>query len=220
MYDLTERQEQRGLTLGKHHPYVTSRSVPAVYVVDASMRVLFQRGDPSERRSECLTAGTSLPPLVEESVRRLAQAREAMFPKPDSLASAHSNSLVVRVIWLAGTGAEAMAVLVERLRIRDHLNNVRVRYGLSPRESDVLRLLVEGATNAEIGKRLHIAESTAVFHVKRMLLKMQARNRTEARLESYRLTGREPRRAACNKRGKEAVFIRASARIGPVRVGE
>ena len=51
---------------------------------------------------------------------------------------------------------------------------------LSRRELEVLALIAEGDTNAEIAERLVIAPSTVESHVKRILRKLGARNRTEA----------------------------------------
>lgn len=51
---------------------------------------------------------------------------------------------------------------------------------LSPREREVLDLLVTGATNATIARRLFIAESTAKAHVRHILKKLNATNRAEA----------------------------------------
>jgi DNA-binding NarL/FixJ family response regulator len=52
--------------------------------------------------------------------------------------------------------------------------------GLSTREREVLALLAEGATNAEIATRLVISATTVQSHVKHILRKLGARNRTEA----------------------------------------
>jgi DNA-binding NarL/FixJ family response regulator len=51
---------------------------------------------------------------------------------------------------------------------------------LTKREVEVLGLMAAGATNAEIADRLVISESTAKSHVKHILRKFDARNRTEA----------------------------------------
>ena len=57
---------------------------------------------------------------------------------------------------------------------------------LSPRELEVLALIAEGASNAEIAARLMIAETTAQTHVKNLLRKLGVRNRTEAALRYLR----------------------------------
>ncbi|MBN1315647.1 MAG: response regulator transcription factor [Anaerolineales bacterium] len=51
---------------------------------------------------------------------------------------------------------------------------------LSPREIQVLGLMVRGLTNKEIGAKLCISENTVKGHVKEVLSKMNARNRVEA----------------------------------------
>ena len=55
-----------------------------------------------------------------------------------------------------------------------------VAAGLSGREHQVLDLLREGLTNAEIGQRLFISAKTAEHHVGRVLAKLGVRSRTEA----------------------------------------
>jgi DNA-binding NarL/FixJ family response regulator len=52
--------------------------------------------------------------------------------------------------------------------------------GLSEREIDVLRLVAEGLSNQEIGARLHISANTAANHVRSILTKTGAANRTQA----------------------------------------
>jgi len=52
--------------------------------------------------------------------------------------------------------------------------------GLTPREREVLALLVKGLSNPEIGERLAISPLTAKFHVSNILSKLGASSRTEA----------------------------------------
>ena len=52
--------------------------------------------------------------------------------------------------------------------------------------SQVLELLVSGATNREIGERLFMAEKTASVHVSRILSKLDVRSRTEAAAVAHR----------------------------------
>jgi DNA-binding CsgD family transcriptional regulator len=53
-------------------------------------------------------------------------------------------------------------------------------YGLTERELDVLRLLIDGLTNSEIGARLYISRKTASVHVTSILRKLGATNRVHA----------------------------------------
>jgi DNA-binding NarL/FixJ family response regulator len=59
-------------------------------------------------------------------------------------------------------------------------------FGLTARERDVLDLVAAGATNREIGERLHMAEKTASVHVSRILAKLNVRSRTEAAAVAHR----------------------------------
>ena len=57
---------------------------------------------------------------------------------------------------------------------------------LSPRERQVLELLVEGRTQAQIAAALNISPATAKTHVARLYTKLQARNRSQALLTTAR----------------------------------
>jgi DNA-binding NarL/FixJ family response regulator len=50
---------------------------------------------------------------------------------------------------------------------------------LTPREHEVLELVAQGATNAEIAAQLGISENTVKFHMKNILQKLHASNRAE-----------------------------------------
>ena len=52
--------------------------------------------------------------------------------------------------------------------------------GLSPREQEILQLLVTGASNKLIAIRLGIAEATVKVHLKTLLRKIDVNNRTQA----------------------------------------
>jgi DNA-binding NarL/FixJ family response regulator len=58
---------------------------------------------------------------------------------------------------------------------------------LTPRELEVLALLGDGLTNAEIAERLFLSEKTVGHHVSAILRKLGVANRVQAVTEAARL---------------------------------
>ncbi|WP_259311087.1 LuxR C-terminal-related transcriptional regulator [Capillimicrobium parvum] len=59
---------------------------------------------------------------------------------------------------------------------------------LTRRELEVLRLMVQGRTNADIAREFVVSQGTVKFHVKNILRKLHAANRAEATSRYLRLT--------------------------------
>jgi DNA-binding NarL/FixJ family response regulator len=57
---------------------------------------------------------------------------------------------------------------------------------LSAREVEVLSLLVEGQTNKEIGGKLHITRDTVKTHIRHIMEKLAASDRTDAAVKAIR----------------------------------
>jgi DNA-binding CsgD family transcriptional regulator len=86
-------------------------------------------------------------------------------------------SYIVRVIALDGDTQRFIAVMIEQIRHRDSLARAAKGYSLSPRETEVLSLILEGASAPEIASVLCLAESTVQSYFKHLLSKTNSRNR-------------------------------------------
>jgi len=62
------------------------------------------------------------------------------------------------------------------IRLAEHVGDD----ALTPRELEVLRLIRDGSKNKEIAARLNISETTVNFHIKNLVSKLQANDRTHA----------------------------------------
>ena len=78
--------------------------------------------------------------------------------------------------------ARALAAPIGQTRVLDLLSAAQTTGpdGLTEREVEVLRLLAAGLSNRAIGERLYISTNTAANHVRSILLKTGAANRTQA----------------------------------------
>lgn len=68
------------------------------------------------------------------------------------------------------------------IKLADRMSNTQ----LSHRELEVIRLIVIGKCNQEIGIALHISESTVKFHVNNILSKMGVSDRTQAAISALK----------------------------------
>jgi DNA-binding NarL/FixJ family response regulator len=67
---------------------------------------------------------------------------------------------------------------------------------LTPRESDVLRLIAEGKSNREIARALYVSEATVKTHVNRIFAKTGSRDRTQAIRYAYTHGYADPARSS------------------------
>ena len=119
-----------------------------------------------------LQAGASGFLLKRASAERLIDAVETLAAGDALLDPAVTRDLVAR--FVASPAGPAAAPQDPRLA------------DLTSRERHVLQLIAEGYTNAEIAGLLVLAESTVKTHVKRILAKIDARDRAQAVVVAYR----------------------------------
>ena len=81
---------------------------------------------------------------------------------------------------IAGVSALARGSRYLCLAVAQRMAESLTREALTPREADVLRLLVRGQCNKSIAKQLEIAVGTVKAHVKAIMGKLDASSRTEA----------------------------------------
>jgi DNA-binding NarL/FixJ family response regulator len=85
---------------------------------------------------------------------------------------------LIKAIHAASRGETVLAPSVAAT-LMAHLR-APIPDALTPRELDVLRAVADGLTNADIGKRLFIGESTVKTHLLRVFIKLGVDDRTAA----------------------------------------
>jgi DNA-binding NarL/FixJ family response regulator len=121
---------------------------------------------------DALCAGASGFLLKDVTAERLFDAVRVIAAGEALLAPAVTRRLISefsRIRPRQATPPTAMAALRE----------------LTPRETEVLRLIAEGLSNPEIAARLVVTEETVKTHVSRVLGKLGLRDRTQAVVTAY-----------------------------------
>lgn len=109
------------------------------------------------------------------------------------LKAADPRELIAGVHAVAAGGAYLSPVIARHViapyRDGDRTRGAEAREAVSvltDREREVLALLGAGASNAEIGGRLHLVEGTVKGYVSAILVKLRVRNRVEAAVLAHR----------------------------------
>jgi DNA-binding NarL/FixJ family response regulator len=119
---------------------------------------------------EALRAGASGFLLKDASADKLAEAVRVVAAGDALLAPGITRRLIAQFSQLDG---RPRAPLKERVG------------DLTERETEVLALIAQGLSNAEIAERLVVAEQTVKTHVGRILVKLGLRDRTQAAVFAY-----------------------------------
>ncbi|GAA2686685.1 response regulator transcription factor [Streptomyces aculeolatus] len=138
---------------------------------DAAVRVLILTTfDLDEYVYEALRAGASGFLLKDASAAELAHAVRIVATGDALLAPAVTRRLITEF---------ARLTRAPRAPLKDRVG------GLTERETEVLSLIAQGLSNAEIAERLVVAEQTVKTHVGRILTKLSLRDRTQAAVFAY-----------------------------------
>ena len=120
---------------------------------------------------EALRAGASGFLLKDASADQLAEAVRVVAAGDALLAPGVTRRLIAEFSRLSGEPPRAPSMR----RVGD----------LTERETEVLALIAQGLSNAEIAGQLVVAEQTVKTHVGRILVKLGARDRTQAAVFAY-----------------------------------
>ena len=153
------------------------------YVLDSNLQIVLAWTAEDQRRIALTGLRTRLadrlPAVLEETVRDLVAGWQSPSDTP-AVGVAHPVPfLVVRTQPMSGPAGLFIGVRIDRSTPSHSLASSAVRFHISPRELQVLALLLDGAKLEEIGQRLHITSSTIQDHIKSMVDKTESRNRTE-----------------------------------------
>ncbi|MFB7502709.1 response regulator transcription factor [Streptomyces broussonetiae] len=120
---------------------------------------------------EALRAGASGFLLKDASADKLAEAVRVVAAGDALLAPGITRRLIAEFSRLDGGGGQTPL----KQRVGD----------LTERETEVLALIAQGLSNAEIAERLVVAEQTVKTHVSRILVKLGLRDRTQAAIFAF-----------------------------------
>ena len=162
----------------------------------AAARIALARGD-NERAAEAarraLAAFGTLGMPLDAGEARLELARAAAPTQPE-IARDEARAALAAFRELGAARATDMAAALLRELGTGTAARARRSGELSAREQEVLGLLAEGMSNAQIAQALFIAEKTAGHHVSSILAKLGVRNRAEAAAHSARAERAAPAR--------------------------
>lgn len=121
--------------------------------------------------------------LDEEVVAALAAGAEAYCVKSSDPATVID---AVRIVAAGGAYFDPQIAHVVLRRLGAPAPLPTGPSPLTPRELDVLRLIAEGVGNTEIAERLHLGLGTVKGHVRDILEKLSAADRTQAAVNALR----------------------------------
>ena len=121
---------------------------------------------------------------VDEYVYAALAAGASGFLLKDAPATQLTHALRVAV---AGDALLAPSVTRRLLaRFAQPPPRIELPADLTPREREVLTLMAEGLSNAEIASRLFVGDATVKTHVARVLAKLGVRDRVQAVVVAFR----------------------------------
>lgn len=180
-------------------PTIADAPEGAFYVLDSDLQIVLAWTSEDRRRIALTGLHTRLaerlPVILEETVRELTSAWADDSIKEPGV-SRPVPFLVVRTHPMSGPAGLFIGVQIDRFQPPNSLTGAASRYHISPREVQVLALLLDGIHLDQIARTLYITSSTVQDHIKSMLDKTGSANRSEliARILGWESTPRSERK--------------------------
>ncbi|TQC50950.1 DNA-binding response regulator [Rhodococcus sp. WS4] len=175
---------------GEQAVSLTRSLVPDVVLMDIRMPVL--DGLEATRRIAADPALSDVRVVVLTTFELDEYVFEAMRAGATGFLVKHTEPAeLVRAVRVVADGDALLSPSVTRKLVAEFATHAKLPpYSsrlddLTDREREVMTLVAEGLTNAEIGSRLFLSPATARTHVSRILLKLGARDRTQLVVMAY-----------------------------------
>ncbi|NJM65747.1 MAG: response regulator transcription factor [Acaryochloris sp. RU_4_1] len=131
-------------------------------------------------------AGADAYCMKSMDMERLAEAVKATQSGSGWIDPAIANIVLRQLREGFPTAQDPSQKTVEISAVEPEFGQVIETYPLTQREQDVLELIVAGCTNSEIAERLYITVGTVKTHVRNVLEKLCAHDRTQAAVRALR----------------------------------
>ena len=159
-----------------------NRQMPGIIVLDDADRLVLANGRSAEMLREVAThadadtGDSAIPPVL---AGLLPQLRSRLRERSDTTAAALLTvDLCVRACHMSGPQGRHLLLVLERVQRRDAVAANIEKYALSPRECDVVMLVLYGYSNRRIADQLILTEYTIEDHLKRVFAKIGVKSRT------------------------------------------
>ena len=191
-----QMEKQTHATAPNLHTVVASRRSPGIVILNGLGEVVHVNDTAWEMLSLIRQqAPVSKNGLVPEVMMELCHELDSKVSGRDPLSSharlevthlmtTSPGGVLLRALALEGAKdlpveARRFLIMLEQVVEREPVNVAdQERFGLTPREREVIQALTQGFTNKEIGNTLGITEPTVKAHIKHIMEKMKCSTRT------------------------------------------
>lgn len=162
--------------------HAQSRQMPGIIILDDADVLVLANGRSAEVLREVAAhadedaSGLTMPPVL---AGLLPQLRARLRDRHDTTAAALLTvDLCVRACYMTGPQGRHLLLVLERVQRRDAVAANIEKFALSPRECDVVMLVLYGYSNRRIADQLILTEYTVEDHLKRVFAKIGVKSRT------------------------------------------